>query len=224
MKSIIPVDEFGMTERNGQPVVYSRKLAEMFGREHRHVLDAIRKTTEPKCGLSEEFISDNFTEIKYKDSTGRWLPEYLLTWDGFSIVVMGFSGKKAMKFKEAYIKRFNQMADFIGNLLSAKMEYPQFTDAIMQAHEEPKHYHFSNEVDMINRIVTGKSAKQIRDANGMKQGESIRPCLTGGEIEAVLALQRADIGLVLAGMGYEVRKQMLQAQFQRMKFKVLKSG
>jgi len=219
MKSIIPVDEFGMTERNGQPVTNSLKVAEYFGKRHDHVL---RDIAALDC--SEEFYLPNFGEISYKDDYGRKQPMTLMTKDGFMFLVMGYKGKKAGAIKEAYINRFNQMESFIGNLISAKMEYPQFTDAIMQAHEEPKHYHFSNEVDMINRIVTGKSAKQIRDANGMKQGESIRPCLSASEIDAVLALQRVDIGLVLAGMGYEVRKQMLQAQYQRMQFKVLKTG
>jgi len=159
-------NQFGVTEKNGIPVVSSRYVAENFHKEHKDVLEAIRKATDPNSGLSEDFTKRNFPLSTYKDSTGRKLPEYLLTRDGFSYIVMGFTGKKAAQFKEAYINAFNQMESFIKNLLEAKADFPEFTDAIMQAHEEPKHYHFSNECDMINGIVLGMSARKFREIYG----------------------------------------------------------
>src|SRR5690606_14551240 len=118
--------------------------------------------------------------------------EILMTKDGFVLVAMEIKGAKARKFKEAYIQRFNQMESFIRSLAAAKLEHPAFTDAIMNAHEEPKHYHFSNEADMINRIVLGMSAKQFREAKGIPKGDSIRPYLSTDQIKAVETLQRVD--------------------------------
>ncbi|MEK5277649.1 MULTISPECIES: Rha family transcriptional regulator [Paenibacillus] len=143
----------------------------------------------------------------------------MMTKDGFTFLVFGYRGKKASRFKEAYIHRFNQMEFFITSLLTAKMEHPAFTAAIVDAHEEPKHYHFSNEADMINRIVLGMSAKQFREVNGIAKGESVRPYLSSYQIKAVEELQRIDIGLLLAIPEYEDRKQALTKYYERQKLK-----
>lgn len=168
-----------------------------------------------KCECSTEFAALNFKVSKYKDSTGRKLPEYLLTKDGFAFIVMGFTGKKAARFKEAYINRFNETEQFIKTLTEAKSDFPEFTQVIMAAHEEPKHYHFSNELDMINRIVLGMSSKQFREQRGLEKVGSIRPYLTPEQAESVKNLQRIDIGLILAIPDFYQRKQILTAQYNR---------
>lgn len=221
MKHLIPKDEFGVTEHDGQPVVSSRYVAETFDREHKHILDNIRNLTEPTSGLSEEFIRLNFVPTTYKDSTGRKLTEYILTKDGFTMVVMEFKTKKARQFKEAYIKKFNTMEAFIKSLYAAKLEHPQFTQAILEAHEEPKHWHFSNESDMINRIVLGMDAKHYREQNGIKQGESIRPHLQAYQIKAIELLQRYDIGLIATFPEFQQRKDILTKYFETFKQKLL---
>lgn len=221
MQELSTYQNFGLTERKGQAVVSSRQVAEKFGRNHKHVLDNIRNLTEPTSGLSEKFIALNFEVSTYKDSTGRKLPEYLLTKDGFSMVVMEFKTKKARQFKEAYINAFNQMESFIKNLLEAKADFPEFTDAIMAAHEEPKHYHFSNECNMINDIVLGMSAKKYREQHSIESGKSIRPYLTPEQIHAIKSLQRIDIGLVISIPDFQQRKQILTEQFIRLSQKLL---
>jgi Rha family phage regulatory protein len=220
MHNIISQDQFGITEKNGIPVVSSRHVAENFSKRHDHVLRTISEITDPKNGVSEKFIQSNFRQSNYKDSTGRKLPEYLMTRDGFSILVMGFTGKKAMQFKEAYINAFNQMESFIKNLLDAKLDFPEFTDAIMQAHEEPKHYHFSNECDMINSIVLGMSAKKFKETLGI-EAKSIRPYLSAQQIRMVKALQRIDIGLIYSIPDYQQRKQVLEQQYMRLQQKAI---
>lgn len=216
MKQIIAIDEFGMTERKGQAVTSSLKVAEYFGKRHDHVLRDIAALDCSEC-----FSLPNFGESTYKDDRGKKQRMVFMTKDGFMFLVMGYRGKKAASIKEAYINRFNQMEKFITDLATAKMDFPQFTDAVMQAHEEPKHFHFSNECDLINRIVTGKSAKQIRELHGIESGTSIRPALSLDEIDAVVALQKADIGLLLAGVEYALRKEILTAQYMRMRIKAL---
>ena len=107
-----------------------------------------------------------------------------MTKDGFSMVTMEIKGKKARAFKEAYIQRFNAMEDFIKSLAATKIEFPAFTDAILEAHEEPKHYHFSNEINMIYRIVLGMDAKQFREENWLEKGAVIKPYLTLNQIRS----------------------------------------
>jgi Rha family phage regulatory protein len=227
LENIITIDSFGVTEKSGIAVVSSRKVAEIFNKRHDHVLRDIETIigNDPKIGEIEisqsKFGQTNFIKSSYKDERNRKQPEYLLTKDGFALLVMGFNGKKAMQFKIAYINRFNEMESLIKNLLEAKADFPEFTDAIMAAHEEPKHYHFSNELDMINRIVIGMTAKQFRGQNGILASKSIRPYLTPKQINEVKTLQRIDIGLIISIPDFQERKQILELQYRRLTQKIL---
>lgn len=211
MRELIPKDKYGViADTKDTARVDSLFVAEFFEKQHFHVLRDIAKITDTKSGLSEEFTKSNFEQTYYKDSTGRKLPCYAMTRDGFTMLVMGYTGQKAMKFKELYIKRFNEMEQFIKTLVSARKEFPLLTDNIKLLHENPKPYHFSNECDMINRIVTGMSAKQFRLANGIEKGKSIRPYLSDEQILMLETLQKVDVGLLVAFRNYEDRKRHLE--------------
>ncbi|CAG9000637.1 MAG: hypothetical protein CENE_02637 [Candidatus Celerinatantimonas neptuna] len=83
--------------------VTSNELAKVFGKEHKHVLRDIES-----LDCSDEFRESNFGLSKYKAGT-RQYKNYHITRDGFAFLAMGFTGKKAAQFKEAYIQAFNQM-------------------------------------------------------------------------------------------------------------------
>ncbi|GLG01799.1 hypothetical protein Alches_18390 [Alicyclobacillus hesperidum subsp. aegles] len=219
MTKLILNPEYGLYERNGRAFCGSRELAKGLNRQHSHVLRTIDELTQSTSGLSEEFRRLNFEESKYKDSSGRGNREVLLTKDGFIMTVMEIKGAKARAFKEAYIARFNAMEAFIRSLQTTKMEFPAFTEAVMSAHEEPKHYHFSNEINMIYRIVLGMDAKAFRQLHGLDKEAVIRPYLTVEQIQAIEALQRVDIGLLVAVPDYQQRKQLLQEHYARMQRK-----
>lgn len=89
---------------DGQPVTTSQNIAEVFGKTHDDVLRRIRTL---KC--STEFTARNFAASEYTDPTGRKLPMYRITRDGCAFLVMGFTGRRAAAFKEAYIDAFNRM-------------------------------------------------------------------------------------------------------------------
>ncbi|WP_027107921.1 Rha family transcriptional regulator [Lacticigenium naphthae] len=211
MRELIPKDQYGVfADTNDTARVDSLFVAEFFEKQHKHVLRDIARITEPKSGLSENFINSNFKSDSYKDSTGRKLPCYFMTRDGFTMLVMGYSGQKAMKFKELYIRRFNEMECFIKTLVSARQEFPLLTANIKLLHENPKPYHFSNECDMLNRIVVGMTAKQFRLANGIEKGKSIRPYLSDEQITMIDTLQKVDVGLLVAVPDYQQRKRYLE--------------
>ena len=211
MRELIPKDQYGVfADTNDTARVDSLFVAEFFEKQHKHVLRDIARITEPKSGLSENFIHTNFKADSYKDSTGRKLPCYFMTRDGFTMLVMGYSGQKAMKFKELYIRRFNEMECFIKTLVSARQEFPLLTANIKLLHENPKPYHFSNECDMLNRIVVGMTAKQFRLANGIEKGKSIRPYLSDEQITMLDTLQKVDVGLLVAVPDYQQRKRYLE--------------
>ena len=206
--------DYQLYERNGQSFCDSLQVAETFGKQHKHILDSIRNEIEGISNFAADFSAANFVRTTYKER-GKQYPMYLMTKDGFTFLVMGFTGKKAAKFKIAYINRFNAMESFIKSLLTAKMEYPALTEAVMNAHDEPKHYHFSNEINMINRIVLGCTAKEFKQQRGLAlETPSIRPYLSDLEIKGVETLQRIDVGLLAANHQYTERKQILNGHYR----------
>ena len=104
MKELIPKDEYGIfADVHDTARVDSLFIAECFEKSHNHVVRDIEKILSPQSGLSEEFNESNFGRITYTDSRGRKQKSYAMTRDGFTMLVMGYTGAKAMRFKELYI-------------------------------------------------------------------------------------------------------------------------
>ncbi|HGU3025164.1 TPA: Rha family transcriptional regulator [Escherichia coli O103:H2] len=104
MATIPTLSHPDVTIENGRAVTTSVAVAEFFRKLHKNV---IQKIEALEC--SSEFTELNFKPSEYTDSTGRKLPMYQITKNGFVFLVMGFTGKKAAAFKEAYIAEFDRM-------------------------------------------------------------------------------------------------------------------
>lgn len=93
--------------QSGQVVVDSRSVAHNFGKAHRHVLETIDNITK-----AESSALAFFKKITYKvKGNFKKYPAYLMNRDGFSLLVMGFTGKKALQWKIKYIEAFNRMEE-----------------------------------------------------------------------------------------------------------------
>lgn len=88
----------------GKVLTSSRKIAGKFSKRHADVIRAIQEMELP-----DSYRERNFALSSYKNDQGKALPEYIITKDGFSLLVMGFTGKKALQFKVDFIEAFNQM-------------------------------------------------------------------------------------------------------------------
>lgn len=98
------LDPSAVTLEDGRPTTTSLVVAEVFGKEHKLVLRAIRQ-----LDCSPEFNGCNFAPVEYMDEKGEMRPMYRMTRDGFTFLCMGFTGKEAARWKEAYIAAFNRM-------------------------------------------------------------------------------------------------------------------
>lgn len=100
MENLVKID-------NNQIVTDSRSVAEHFEKQHRHVLDAIRNLLGgmPKIGQTPMFHETTCVN----EQNGQTYPMYLMNRDGFSLLVMGFTGAKALEWKLKYINAFNAM-------------------------------------------------------------------------------------------------------------------
>lgn len=89
--------------RNKQAVTTSLQIAEVFGKKHSNVIRAIDNV------LKNELVKKLFMKGSYIDSKGEKRPMYYMNRDGFSLLAMGFTGKKALEWKIMYINAFNTM-------------------------------------------------------------------------------------------------------------------
>lgn len=98
---------------DGELVVTSRQVAEDFDKRHADVLRAIEDLNSENAILRSQKY---FIETYYKvEGNNKNYKEYLLTRDGFSLLVMGFTGSRALEWKLKYIEAFNKMEQAVKN-------------------------------------------------------------------------------------------------------------
>lgn len=191
-------------------VVTSLDVAETFEKEHRRVLQDIR---DLKC--SEEFRLHNFVQSSYVNEQGHNQSMFIMTKDGFTLLAMGYTGEKAMKFKEAYINQFNQMEELLkGKLIEREKGIAvrqSLTKAIQQSSENERiHGHaYSTYTDIVYRTVFGKTAKQLREEYGIDKKANLRDYFTVEELEKVQSIEMIISGLVNCGWGYNEIKEFI---------------
>lgn len=91
--------------QDDQVLTTSLKVAEVFEKEHKHVLDAVRKLFTAENSA----VKQMFQESTYLNERNQSQPMFVMNRDGFTLLAMGFNGKKALDFKIAYIDAFNKM-------------------------------------------------------------------------------------------------------------------
>ena len=154
----------GLTEQDGRVIVSSRDIARVFEKRHDNVIRDIRNiiAQDPKWGLL------NFEESNYINEQNHIQPSYVLNRDGFTILVMGYTGEKAMRFKKAYIAAFNEMESRF-----APRNYKQALLALVAAEEKKEALEVQNKVlqltadkyegqtDTVGLYKAGEIAKEL---------------------------------------------------------------
>lgn len=93
---------------DGRPAVTSREVSRYFNKRHDAVLRDIAAITS---NCPESFSAHNFVGASYLDEQAKNRPMYIIYRDGFMLLVMGYTGKKALAIKLAYIEAFNAMEE-----------------------------------------------------------------------------------------------------------------
>lgn len=94
--------------KDQRAVTSSLKVAEIFNKNHQHILETIDKLT-----VGNPTVKDLFYQSSYINSRGREYRQVFMGKDGFTLLGMSFTGKKALQFKLDYIKAFNSMEEQI---------------------------------------------------------------------------------------------------------------
>lgn len=198
-------------------VVTSLDVADTFGKRH---ADVLRDIENLNC--SEEFNKRNFALIDYIDSRKRKQPQYLITRDGFTILVMGYTGEKAMQFKEAYIKQFNAMEKALISKIKEREKgiavRQALTKALQQSNEnERMHGHaYSTYTDIIYKSIFGKNSKQLREEYRINKKDSLRDCFSEEELKKVQNAEMLVSSLIGYGWGYNEIKSFIVNQSMKL--------
>ena len=145
---------------NDQAMTSSLLVAKEFGKEHNKV---VRDINNLAC--SQEFRAANFGESSYVSEQGKEFPMFTMTKDGFSFLVMGYTGKKAAQFKEAYINAFNKMESEIRSSVKPKTQLEILQMSINQLVEQ-EHRLSCVERDVAETKKEIEEMKQERIENG----------------------------------------------------------
>lgn len=205
----------------GEPVVNTNVIAKEFGREHYRVMASIDAL------ISSGHLGDSdFGATSYTDKSNRQQASYQLTERGFLIAMPFIGGEKARDGQVKLVDSFIYMREVIKRDAAikaqrdvARLEYRPMTDSIKRVKESegktPAPYHFSNEADMINRIVLGSPSTKFRKDNDIGKDEPIRDYLTAEQIKAITELQRADTVYLAMGWSFDQRKSALLSLFDK---------
>jgi len=133
-----------------------------------------------------------------------------MTRDGFTLLVMGFSGEKAMCFKLAYINQFNQMESLLQGKLIEREKGIAVRNALTKAIEisgenERMHNHaYSNYTDhIIYKQVFGMRTSELREKYGIGKKDDLRSCFTEEELRKVQNAERLVSSLIEYGWGFD---------------------
>lgn len=205
---------------NGVPATTSRNIAAVFEKRHDVVIRDIRNIFANNTDT--EFNLHNFVGVEYTDAKGQKRPEYILTRDGAMMLIMSYTGPKAMALKTAYIKRFNEMEQALNarDILQPQ-QAPRAETAAPAAPAVPFNSDtiaalscFYTEAGLEGNqktLATDRALKQLFDISPLAIGgvqlkaPTNYQLLTPTEIGKQLGIGAREVNGYLAAMGYQAR-------------------
>lgn len=143
MKALVKVE-------NNQIVTDSRSVAEHFGKQHKNVIQTIENIRAENSAVTQMFY-----ETSYTAGTGKHYKMYLMNRDGFSLLVMGFTGAKALEWKLKYIQAFNEMEKKLAN--KNALVLPDFTNPVEAARAWANEYEAKQKALTENAVMKPKA-------------------------------------------------------------------
>lgn len=154
---------------------------------------------------------------------------YEMDRDGFSLLAMGFTGEKALRWKLDYIKAFNTMGKELKRIYTERQQWQIerdkgiivrhiLTDTIkMKVTDSPhKKFMYPNYTKLIYKTIFGKTMKELQEHYGVKRKGSIREYVTADELKQIESMEMLVSSLINCGWGYDQIKGFIQENSVRM--------
>jgi len=153
--------------RDGILVTSSREIAKRFDKLHKDILESIRNLAAENSATKIMFLETNYI------NRGKEYPEYLLNRDGFSLLAMGFTGAKALKWKIKYLEAFNKMEEAL-----RKQLVPTGKELLAMAFLEAK-----ETMDKQVVLIDSLQQKIVKDAPKVSFADTLLKCEDNVSIE-----------------------------------------
>lgn len=179
---------------SNQVLTNSLLVAEKFGKEHNKVIRDIQNLS-----CSDEFRAANFGVSSYISLQNKELPMYVMTKDGFSFLVMGYTGVKAGMFKEEYIKAFNKMEETIKN---GGFNVPKsFREALLLAAEQQE--------------VIENQQKQIEEKNAKIEADKPKVLFSEAVSASSKSILVRELAKLITQNGYQIGEKQLYERLRK---------
>ncbi len=218
MISEYQVDTFAVLEslnyperfiKDGGRLFLSTDVADATGVQHKEILS---------CVVREESGSDFFKKNTAVNTINGEV-QLIMTKSAVMLILMSVDGfDRQSELAMALISEFNKLEEAIATGKTGDISVQQYSDnSLLRAAIQRKNdgCNYSNEANMINKIVLGASAKEIRERFELKPGESIRPYLDSAQITWIEKLQKRNTIYIEDGLEYEERKARLINYYAR---------
>ncbi|EKH7215036.1 Rha family transcriptional regulator [Campylobacter coli] len=186
--------EVNLNIKENKVFINSLDLAKVFNKNHRHILQTTKNQPQ------NDFTESNFILSTYKDKKGELRPCYNLTRDGFSLLVMGFTGEKAYKWKVEFIKAFNEMEKRLRNIEYEKHDKLAFRQSLgykSQLKQQKEHY--ENKIKALKYDLEKKKELSFKRKLSEKELLELRKILARDY--GILCMKEWEMSLVAEKIG-----------------------
>ena len=183
--------------RDRQAVTDSLKVAESFDKKHKHVLETARNLAAENSATKKMFVESTYV------NRGKEYPMIYMNRDGFTLLAMGFTGKKALDFKLKYIQAFNEMENRIRQPKSERLE-------IMRKNSATKRANMLYKIAMATDSTSSKEALLAKAAEVLT-GEMTIPVMkvkyySAGEVGKKLGIKAQKVGKIANRLGLKAEQ------------------
>ncbi|EJC2355928.1 Rha family transcriptional regulator [Campylobacter coli] len=186
--------EVNLNIKENKVFINSLDLAKVFNKNHRHILQTTKNQPQ------NDFTESNFILSTYKDKKGELRPCYNLTRDGFSLLVMGFTGEKAYKWKIEFIKAFNEMEKRLRNIEYEKHDKLAFRQSLgykSQLKQQKEHY--ENKIKALQYDLENKKELSFKRKLSKEELLELRKILA--KDYGILCIKEWEMSLVAEKIG-----------------------
>lgn len=158
---------------DGKVTTTSLKIAEVFGKLHKNILRDIESLQVPDNWHKLNFEPSSTTQ-KMPNGGTKNIPMYHITRDGFTILVMGFTGAKAMQFKIAYLEEFNRMEAKLRELQGAPVQPESPLPATRRPSFVPEAHYYGVPVISLQKLAELLGLSTVTIHNNLKFGTGLQ--------------------------------------------------
>jgi hypothetical protein len=160
-------------------------------------------------------IFTNYRQIKVKMPVGRPMIDYLINEEDAKVLITRSNSPIGIELLRRLIRLEKEISGFVKQRLAGKVSFIALTDSIKNDHDPAKGYHYSNEVNMIYRIMFGMDAKELRTARNVPEDEDLRDYFSAEELKILQRFEIKNTVYIDDGMEYQERKTKLAEWFNK---------